>query len=97
MAATAKQIHTHAAHIEPPADAPLPRPRSKSVYPPLPHDPAAFCRLQQILEFSGMGRSRFYALMAAGKMPRPIKVGRSSVWRVGLVRAAVEKLAQEGA
>lgn len=92
MAATPKQIHT-----KPPTDAPLPRPRAKSAYPPLPEDRAAFCRMPQILEFAAMGRSRLYALIAAGKMPRPIKLGRSSVWRVGPIRDAVEKLAQEGA
>lgn len=90
MSSSTNQIRTHAAHIEPPT----PRPRSKSIFPPLPQDRDAFCRLPQILEFSGMGKTRFYSFMTEGKMPRPIKLGRSSVWRVGQVRDAVEKLAQ---
>lgn len=92
-----KRVHTHAAHIKPPTtDTPKPRPREKAAYPDMPKDRAAYCRLPQMIGFSGFGRSRLYTLMAEGKLPRPIKVGRSSVWQVGKFLDAMEKLAEEG-
>lgn len=96
--ATPNPIKTHAAHFKPLSnDAPLPRPRSKSSFPPLPQDRDAYCRVPQILEYSGMGRSKLYALIAEGKLPRPIKAGRTSVWKVGKIRDALENLFKEGA
>ena len=96
MAATPNPIKTHAAHIKPATEAPKPRPRSKSAYPPLPQDPQAYCRLPQILEFLGIGKSRYYTLMSECKMPKPIKIGRSSMWSVFKIREAAKKLMNEG-
>lgn len=77
-----------------PATQPAPRPRSKSTFSPLPTDPDALGRKEQCCEFLGMGASRFYQLIAEGKLPSPIKLGRSSFWRVGEFREAVKKLTE---
>ena len=66
---------------------------SKAVRSNFPQDAFAFCHLKQVLAFLGIGRSRFYVLMAEGKMPRPaINAGRHRTWQVGAIRAAAEKL-----
>jgi len=58
-----------------------------------PQDAFAYCLLKQVLAFLGIGRSRFYILMAEGKMPRPVTTnGRFRAWQVGAIRAAAEKL-----
>lgn len=87
---TAKQ------NTQSPTVTPKPRPRSKSIYPPLPTDPDAFCRLPQILEFLGMGSSTFYILLKQSKIPKPQKCGRSSYWKVGAIREAAKKLMKDG-
>jgi len=58
----------------------------------LPTDPEAYCRVEQILNFIGIGKSRLYDLIKKGDMPPPIKGGRSSFFKVGKVREAVKKL-----
>jgi predicted DNA-binding transcriptional regulator AlpA len=56
-----------------------------------------FCALNQILLFLGLRKSRFYVLMAEGKMPRPVSTnGRFRAWRVGAIRAAKAKLGRDG-
>lgn len=71
------------------------RPRTKSVFNPLPTDPNALCRLPQLVAHLGLGRSRIYQLVQEGALPRPIKLGRSSLWRVGPLREAAAKLGGE--
>ena len=92
MTAKTNQGHTQATeNIEP-------RPRSKSTYPPLSHDPDALARLKQCTDFLGIGKSRFYSLVKQGKLPSPRKIGRSSVWISGKIREAAAKLLlEEGA
>lgn len=87
-----KQVITRAAHIKPATEAPKPRPRSKSSFPPLPTDPEAYCRVEQIINFMGIGKSRLYELIKKGDMPSPLKGGRSSFFKVGKVREAAKKL-----
>jgi len=91
MPTPSKNIQTHAAHTQPRTTT-KPRPRSKSSFPPLPTDPEAYCRVEQILNFIGIGKSRLYDLIKKGDMPPPIKGGRSSFFKVGKVREAVKKL-----
>lgn len=70
---------------------------SEAVRSNFPQDALAYCVLQQILTFLGIGRSRYYVLMSQGKMPRPvIKNIKSPTWQAGAIRAAAEKLAQKG-
>lgn len=95
MPSTSNHARTHAAHTKPldPATNPVHRQHLKSKLPPLPQDPEALARLPQILDFAAMGRTRFYELIGKGLMPAPIKLGRSSFWRVGPLREAVKNLA----
>ena len=90
------QVQTHAAKLKPQDTAivSIQRTRAKIPLPPLPGDPGALARKQQVMEFSGMSNTRLYDLIKAGKMPGPIKIGRSSFWRVGAVREAVKKLSE---
>ena len=92
MPTPSKGVKTHAAHTQPPTVTPKPRPRAKSVYPPMPTDPEAYCRVEQILHFMGIGKSRLYDLIKKGDMPPPLKGGRSSFFKVGKVREAAKKL-----
>ena len=39
-----------------------------------------FLRLPDVIRAVGLKRSSIYSLIAHGKLPRPIKLGRSSVW-----------------
>jgi|YelNatPaOPRAMG01_1025707.scaffolds.fasta_scaffold10875_8 predicted DNA-binding transcriptional regulator AlpA len=68
-------------------------------------DPASGTRyvdVRQIVCYKGrpgilpLGKSALYELIAKGVIPRPIKIGRRSVWRESDIRAAIEKLAAEG-
>jgi len=43
-----------------------------------------------------IGKSALYELIRNGKFPRPLKIGRRSVWREADVAAAVERLTAEG-
>jgi predicted DNA-binding transcriptional regulator AlpA len=43
-----------------------------------------------------ISRSRFYELLQEGRLPKPQKLGRRSLWREQDLIAAVEKLLGEG-
>ncbi len=43
-----------------------------------------------------LGKSAFYALIRDGRLPRPRKIGRRSVWLENDILAALEKLTAEG-
>jgi predicted DNA-binding transcriptional regulator AlpA len=98
MSSPSNQVHTHAAHVEPfdPANMHISRPRSKTAFPPLPHDPDALARKPQCLEFLGLGNTQFYQLIKDGVVNPPIKLGRSSFWKAGWIREAAKKI-EEGA
>lgn len=49
-------------------------------------------RLKQICEKVGVKRSKIYELVSEGKLPRPIKMGRASVWLDSEVDEALKKL-----
>lgn len=56
-----------------------------------------FARNRQVRRaFGDCANSTLYALINAGLCPKPVKIGRSSFWRVDQVRAAIAKLAAEG-
>lgn len=50
-----------------------------------------YLRLPQVLRLIPIGKSTLWAWVAAGKFPKPVKLGpRTSVWRVGDVKAFIE-------
>ena len=60
--------------------------------------PDSLLRLAQIIggdyPLIGVGRTRFFELVAEGKLPPPIKVGRATFWRAGDLIDALRQLAQ---
>jgi predicted DNA-binding transcriptional regulator AlpA len=63
-----------------------------------------FMRLPQIIGTADkpgpipVSRSTFYAMIEAGRAPKPIKVGaRAVAWRAEDIRALIDRLASEGA
>jgi hypothetical protein len=44
-----------------------------------------------------VGHSTWWELVHAGEVPRPLKIGRASVWRAKDVHALIERLDREGA
>ena len=63
--------------------------------------PDARLRLADILGLGGrqpllgIKRTKFYDLISEGKLPRPQKIGKASVWRIGDLLAAIDKLTAE--
>lgn len=63
--------------------------------------PDARLRLSRILGLDGhppilgIKRTKFYSLIAEGKLPPPQKIGSASLWRLGDLMAAVERLTAE--
>ncbi|MCB0697753.1 MAG: hypothetical protein KDC07_10335 [Chitinophagaceae bacterium] len=48
----------------------------------------ALIKLKTVLSlFDGLGKSKWYEGIKAGKYPRPVKIDRSSRWVVGEIRA----------
>jgi prophage regulatory protein len=43
-------------------------------------------RLKTILQLLQISKSSFYAGIAAGRFPRPIKLGRSSAWTLSSIK-----------
>jgi hypothetical protein len=43
-----------------------------------------------------VGNTTFYELIRTGRFPKPVKLGRKSLWRAADVYAALEKLTAEG-
>jgi predicted DNA-binding transcriptional regulator AlpA len=63
-------------------------------------DPRALLRKSQIIggttPLLKIGNTAFYDLIKSGKLPKPRKIGRASVWPAAEVFAALEKLTAEG-
>lgn len=58
-----------------------------------------FLRLKRIIAPAGpipVSRSTWYARVATGEFPRPVKVGRMSMWAVEEIDALVARLKQNG-
>ncbi len=66
--------------------------RTKPSVRPLPEDDSEWSRLPSILQFCGMGHTKFYELIEKKRMPRPTRMCGGSYWRVGEIREAVKKL-----
>lgn len=49
-------------------------------------------RLPDVLAILPVGRSTFYAMVAGGIAPQPIKVGTMSMWPESEIAAMVERL-----
>jgi prophage regulatory protein len=60
-----------------------------------------FLRLKDVLKLYPVSKSAWYAGIAAGRHPRPVKLGgagaRTSAWRRVDIRALLESTAAEGA
>jgi prophage regulatory protein len=68
------------------------RPRSKPKYPPFPKDDEALVRLPQVLSVLPVGRTFFQNGVKEGRFPKPIKLGRNSLWRAGDIRALLGQI-----
>ena len=58
---------------------------------PAAHRPV-FLRLPQVSRALGIGRSALYDYMQAGILPRPVKIGRNSLWiesEIAAIAAAI--------
>ncbi|PKL50483.1 MAG: transcriptional regulator [Candidatus Riflebacteria bacterium HGW-Riflebacteria-2] len=51
-----------------------------------------FLRLKQILVFIPVCKAAFYKEMKAGRYPKPVKQGRSSLWRVEDIKALINQM-----
>ncbi len=43
-------------------------------------EPIRFIRIEEVLGRVGLGRSKLYEMMAVDEFPKPLKLGRASVW-----------------
>lgn len=50
-----------------------------------------FMRLPELMTRVGLGRSKIYEMMAEGEFPKPIKLGRASVWPNHIVEQWMSK------
>jgi prophage regulatory protein len=54
-----------------------------------------FLRLSQILEFFPVGKSSWWAGVAQGRYPKPVKLGpRTTAWRVEDIRELIQNHAE---
>ena len=55
-----------------------------------------FLRLHQILEFIPVGKSTWWAGVAAGRFPKGVKLGPSTTaWKAENIRELIEKLGEQ--
>ena len=47
-------------------------------------------RAADVMDRVGLGRTKLYALIAAGAFPAPVKIGRGSRWRSDEIAAWIE-------
>jgi len=61
--------------------------RAKTKHGALPEDDDALVRLSTVLDVYPVGESTWWAGVASGKYPKPIKLGpKTSAWRAGKIR-----------
>lgn len=58
--------------------------------------PAAL-RAPVAASYVGVSLSKFHELVSAGQMPKPIKIGRASLWRRQDLDASLDQFADESA
>lgn len=54
-------------------------------------------RLQDVTGMVGLSRSTVYEMVSANEFPRPVKIGRSSLWRLSAIQKWIAALDQKGA
>lgn len=52
-------------------------------------------RLPEVLDKTGIKKSKFYELIAEGNFPKPSKIGNASVWVESEIDAALSKFVAE--
>lgn len=52
-------------------------------------------RLPKAKEIVPVGTTQWYAWVKAGKLPKPIKIGRASFWDLDEVQEAVDRLIED--
>lgn len=55
-----------------------------------PNQPDRFLGMQAVKALAALGKTRIYAEIKAGRFPKPVKLGRKSVWPESEVRAWIE-------
>ena len=50
-----------------------------------------FIKIQEVLTMTGVGKTYVYKCIAEGKLPKPIKLGRSSLWLLDEVVSWMEE------
>ena len=69
---------------------------TQQVTPTLPA--TGFLRLNQVLQFVPIGKTKWYAGIKAGVYPRPVALGpRTAAYRVEDIRALIERLGSQAA
>lgn len=63
---------------------------------PSTFEPRRLERLPTVLARTGMGRSWVYREIAAGRFPRPVKIGRASGWDACAIDAWIEEALKAG-
>lgn len=53
-------------------------------------------KLPTVLELIQISRSNWYAMIANGKAPKPLKINRASFWSLQEVQEFIEKIKQGG-
>jgi prophage regulatory protein len=57
--------------------------------------PLVLMRIPQILEIMPISRATFCSMVKKGEFPKPIKIGRSSLWTQEQVQAYMRQKAKE--
>ena len=69
--------------------------RTKPSVQPLSENDTAWSRLPPVLQFCGMGHTKFYELIGKKLMPKPTRICGGSYWRVREIREAIKKLKED--
>lgn len=48
--------------------------------------------LKKVLELISLPKTSFYGAIKNGIMPKPVKIGRSSKWKMSKIQEAISKL-----
>lgn len=49
-------------------------------------------RLKDVLNLTKISRSKFYAMIANGEAPCPVKINRSSFWSLQAIQGFIEQI-----
>jgi prophage regulatory protein len=62
--------------------------------PTYDNNPQRLIRVQELKQFVGVGKSTIWRMTKEGRFPRPIRFGRSTLWRLGDVLAWRDSLSR---